>query len=172
MAKKRTLVKHQKKFSRKIVLSCFLALFAVIVVLISYLQMANFKHTDVRGRVDAADYFEIFDFYAVGNFSSTKQYVVIKYVGFYLKAKGGDANNIYVDMEGRDILNSQPFEIPTLPMGNSTFVEMSLSWGYRSKLTNGVYPVKVKVICDEAYGWITVNLNETQIYEGSIPLFP
>jgi len=170
---KKTRGRRQKKFSRKIVISCFIALFAAIIVLISYLQMANFKHTGVGGsRVDAADYFEIYDFYAVGNFSSTKQYVVIKYVGFYLKAKGGDAHNIYVDMEGRDILYSQPFEISTLPKGNSTFVEMPLSWGYRSKLTNGVYPVKVKVICDEAYGWITVNLNETQIYEGSIPLFP
>lgn len=149
--------RSRKKSSRNLTIFLLAVLVTGACVAVAvYWQTTSVRHV----RVSAEEYFQIADVGAFGTFSS--KYVLITYIGFQVNATEGDAHDIYVDMDGRSTQFDPPF-IAELSKGNASFVEINLT-GYRSEQdSDGLFPVKVSISCDEAYGDLWIRLNRTQI---------
>jgi len=155
-----------RKTKYGLIISCFVIILAIIIGMLIYQQSTYTKKP-------SSEYFSIDqeNIAAIGKFSITNKTVIIKMIGFYIEATGGDAHMIYINIDGLQISPDSPYFIPgttsayckELKKGDKIFLEFGgfgPTQGYSSvaiTMNNTEYfPVKVKVRCLEAEGEITV----------------
>jgi len=135
----------------------FIAAAAIFVVLVSILAYVSSQHA--ASREDSSQYFILSDPGAMGTSKNNGNMLIIKQFWFNITAVGGDAHEVTIFTDGMTDPTAYTFD--EIKNGTSVYSgEISSSNGIPAYRTQGGYPVKVRIFCTEANGWITLVIPE------------
>jgi len=111
----------------------------------------------------ASEYFSFSDFGALARSSAggSNSTILIEYLGFSITPTGGDAHHAVLFFPGG--VDPEDYYYDRIPNGTSIFVEVNFkNYIPSAKQANG-YPIKFRIYSDEAEGYVTLVIPESDI---------
>jgi hypothetical protein len=135
----------------------------VFVAFAAVLTISILMYRPVQSPKKTADqYFSFSDVSALGEYvnNSTAQ-IKIKLLYFNFTAIGGDAHHVAIFGQGL----ADPGDYYYLKVANetSTLVEMQFQFAVMSAKQEQGYPIEIRIYCDEAEGYVTLYVPESNV---------
>lgn len=158
------------KRNKRILVSA-VAIFLVLISILAYISSTHQAQPPVKQKVDSSTYFAISDL--AGLFETRNQNqttpgasALINQLGFSFTPIGGNATDVIIFMAGNsDPLNTD-WEGITITNGTATPTgELTLPHSIPcARNSDGTYPLKVRIQCQEANGWVTLNFTADDLF--------
>jgi hypothetical protein len=116
-----------------------------------------------KPKLKSSDYFAFSDLGALGeSVNGTDDVVKLKVLYLTVTPIGGNATNVYLDPGAYTELDD--YFYPEIMNGTAKSIEVRLGKSLMSTKEGTTFPVEIRIYCNEAEGYITLQIPETSVF--------
>jgi hypothetical protein len=122
----------------------YIVVTAITIVFVALIIISALIQQPAKPKPSVAEYLEIQHDRSVGDGKNNNQSILLKIIGVKIKAVGGDAHYIEIDVDGA----TERSFIEEIPQGDTKETQI-LTQGLAIDIENGVFPIPIEVWCSE-----------------------